>query len=66
MKAIINGRLIEDDSVVEGKVLLFDKKIINIADSVPEGVETIDAGGAYVSAGFMFCISMEQGKRAQS
>jgi len=53
MKAIINGRLIEDDSVVEGKVLLFDKKIINIADSVPEGVETIDAKGAYVSAGFI-------------
>jgi len=33
--------------------LLFDKKIINITDSVPEGVETIDAGGAYVSAGFI-------------
>ena len=53
MKAIINARLIEGDSVVEGKVLLFDKKIIEIAESVPEGAEIIDAGGAYVSAGFI-------------
>jgi len=53
MKAIINARLIESDSVVEGKVLLFDKKIIEIAESVPEGSEIIDAKGAYVSAGFI-------------
>ena len=53
MKAIINARLIESDRVVEGKVLIFDKKIINIAESVPEGSEIIDAKGAYVSAGFI-------------
>ncbi|MDY0403716.1 N-acetylglucosamine-6-phosphate deacetylase [Sulfurovum sp.] len=53
MRAIINARLIGSDSVVGGKVLLFDKKIIGIADEVPEGAEVIDAKGAYASAGFI-------------
>lgn len=53
MKAIINARLILDDSIVEKKVLLFDRKIIGITDHLPEGAEVIDVKGAYVSAGFI-------------
>lgn len=53
MKAIINGRLILKDSVVEGKVILFDEKILDFKEDVPEGVDIIDAKGAYVGAGLI-------------
>ena len=52
-QGIVNGKIIVDDDIVEGKVLLFDKKIISLADEVDESVELIDAKGAYVSAGFI-------------
>ena len=54
MKAIINAKIFLDDEIIEGKVLLFDHKIANIADEIDlTGIETIDVNGAYVSAGFI-------------
>ncbi|WP_373031970.1 N-acetylglucosamine-6-phosphate deacetylase [Sulfurovum sp.] len=54
MKAIINGKILLDDKVVEEKVLLFDNRIVNIVEETDhENVEIIDAKGAYVSAGFI-------------
>lgn len=53
MKAITNGRIITPEGIKSG-VVLFDEGIIKgIVDSVPEGVEVIDAGGNYVSPGFI-------------
>ncbi len=54
MKAIINGKILLDDNLVEDKVLLFDNRIVNIVEETDlENVEIIDAKGAYVSAGFI-------------
>ena len=54
MKAIVNAKILLDEEFVLGKVLLFDHHIVKIADKIElEGVEIIDAGGAYVSAGFI-------------
>ncbi len=54
MKAILNAKIIHDDKIVEDKVLLFDHKIVNIVEEADlTGIETIDAKGAYVSAGFI-------------
>ena len=54
MKAIINAKILLDDAFVEGKVLLFDQKIVKIVDKLEmlDG-EIIDAAGAYVCAGFI-------------
>ena len=38
MKAIINGKIITKDKVIENKVLLFDEKIINICDEVDKDI----------------------------
>jgi len=54
MKCIINAKLILDDGIAEGKMILFDEQIIKIAEDVDlDTVEIIDANGAYVSAGFI-------------
>ena len=53
MHAIINAKFLVDDTTLENKILLFDNNIIGFADEVPEGVEILDAKGAYVSAGFI-------------
>ncbi|MBQ8999070.1 MAG: N-acetylglucosamine-6-phosphate deacetylase [Clostridium sp.] len=56
MKAIINGKIILPNEIVENKILLFDNKILNICDSIPreyEYVEIIDAKGKYVSPGLI-------------
>ena len=54
MKAIINAKILLEDTFVEGKVLLFDHQIVQIADEVEiKNIEIIDADGAYVSAGFI-------------
>jgi len=57
MKCIINAKLVLEDEIVEGKVLLFDKAIVKIVDDVsfvvPADVEIIDACANYVSAGFI-------------
>lgn len=57
MKAIINGRIIREDKVVEQGALLFDDRIVGIVDDAElknyELEEIIDAGGRYVSPGFI-------------
>ncbi|MBD3789724.1 MAG: N-acetylglucosamine-6-phosphate deacetylase [Campylobacterales bacterium] len=53
MRAIINANMVADKEILEGKVLLFDEKIIDIVDRCPNDAEVIDANGAYVSAGFI-------------
>ena len=54
MKAIINGKIILDDTILNGYTLLFDKKILSLSRSEPpEDCEMIDADGSYVSAGFV-------------
>ena len=52
MRAIINGKIVLKDKVVEGKVLIFDEKIVGIADSA-ENCEIIDAKGGYVTPGLI-------------
>jgi len=54
MKAIINAKIFLNDEIIEGKVLLFDHKIVNIVDEIDlADIEIINANGAYVSAGFI-------------
>lgn len=55
MKAIVNGKLILKDRIVEGKALLYSDVIEGIvdADSIPAGTETIDASGKYVAPGLI-------------
>ncbi|MBO4367536.1 MAG: N-acetylglucosamine-6-phosphate deacetylase [Clostridia bacterium] len=57
MKAIINGRIITPDSVVEGKALLFGNKIAGIVDTAAVmdelSIEKIDAKGNYVAPGLV-------------
>lgn len=57
MKAIINGKIILPDQIVEGKALVFDRKIEAIADPSTldqyENLEIIDAEGQYVSPGLV-------------
>ncbi len=55
MKAIINGKIILKDRIVEDSVLLYSDVIEGIVpcDSVPEGVEVIDAKGGYVAPGLI-------------
>ncbi len=55
MKAIINGKIILKDRIVEGSALLYSDKIEGIvsADKIPAGCEVIDACGGYVSPGLI-------------
>ena len=53
MKAIINGRIVTPESVVEGKVLVYDEKIQGIVETAPAGAEVIDAQGGYVIPGLV-------------
>lgn len=54
MKAILNAKILLNDKIIEDKVLLFDHKIVNIVEEIDlTDIETIDANGAYVSAGFI-------------
>ena len=53
MKAIINGRIVTPESVVEGKVLVYDEKIQGVVDAAPAGAEVIDAQGGYVIPGLV-------------
>ena len=57
MKCIINGKLILPDQIVEGKTIVFDKKIEAIVDPAEldkyENLEVIDAQGNYVSPGLV-------------
>ena len=53
MKAIINGKILLRNEVLENKILVFDKKIIDITDEVPSGCEVIDVEGKIVSPGLI-------------
>lgn len=55
MRAIINGKIIMGDDIIENKVLLFNDKITAIQDVIKgiQDVEVIDAEGCYVSPGFI-------------
>lgn len=43
MKAVVNGKIVLKNGVLENKVIVFDKKIIDICDEVPTNCEIIDA-----------------------
>lgn len=55
MQAILNGKIVLPDRIVEDAVLLFDTKIQGIvpAGELPAGTETIDAAGKYVIPGLI-------------
>lgn len=56
MKAIINGKIITPDALLEGKALLFNEKIADIADQNSinkNNFDIIDAKNNYVSPGFI-------------
>ena len=54
IKAIINGKYIVGDTIIEGKTLLFTDTILALNElPPPKNSEIIDAKGAYVSAGFI-------------
>lgn len=53
MKAFINGKIVLKDCVLENKVLVFDKKIIDICDEVPAECEVIDAKENYICPGLI-------------
>ncbi len=56
MQAIINSKLILPHTVLTGQTLLFGTHIYDILPAgspLPEGTESIDAKGAYLSPGFI-------------
>ncbi len=54
MKAIINGKIILENEVLENRILLFDNKFRKIVENInQENIEMIDALGNYVSPGFV-------------
>ncbi len=55
MKAIINGKIILKDRIVENCALLFSNAIEGIVPSnnLPSGIDIIDAKGGYVSPGLI-------------
>lgn len=55
MKAIVNGKIILKDRVVENAALLFSDVIEGVlpADKIPADAEIIDANGGYVSPGLI-------------
>jgi N-acetylglucosamine-6-phosphate deacetylase len=57
VKAIVNGKIILEDEIVEGSALIYDEKIVNMVNNHEVGrfnVDSIiDAKGNYVSPGFI-------------
>jgi N-acetylglucosamine-6-phosphate deacetylase len=57
MKAIVNANIIMDNKILEGHTLLFDERIVEIAEDYKinesELEEVIDAGDRYLSPGFI-------------
>ncbi len=54
MKAIINGKIVLPERIIEGTVLTDGEMITAVGDiSVPDGAEVIDAGGLYVGPGLI-------------
>ncbi|MGV8146059.1 MAG: N-acetylglucosamine-6-phosphate deacetylase [Alkaliphilus sp.] len=54
---LINGKMIQENSVIENKAIIFDKKIIDILDEQEidkyKNIELIDVKGKFVSPGFI-------------
>lgn len=55
LKAIVNGRIILKDRIVENCALLYTNKIEDIVPDnlIPENIEILDAQGGYVSPGLI-------------
>ena len=53
MKAIINGKIVLGNELVEGKNLVFGDKIVELTDELPKECEVIDAKGLIVSPGLV-------------
>ena len=55
MKAIVNGRILLKDRLLDGQALIFDEKITGFFDAgnIPENCGIIDAEGGYVSPGLI-------------
>ena len=55
MKAIINGKIILKDRIIEGKALLYSDVIEGIVpeSDIPSGIDILDAKGGYVSPGLI-------------
>ena len=53
MKAIINGKIILKNEILENKIIVFDEKIIDITNEIPDNCEVIDVKGNYVSPGLI-------------
>ncbi|QIB28220.1 N-acetylglucosamine-6-phosphate deacetylase [Caloranaerobacter azorensis] len=57
MYGLINGKIIYKDSIIEDKVLIFNEKIIDIADLQNidryENINLIDVEGKFISPGFI-------------
>lgn len=57
MKGIINGKIILEDRILEDRVLIITDKVERIIDinelNTCKDIEIIDAGGCYVSPGFI-------------
>ncbi|MBE7021115.1 MAG: N-acetylglucosamine-6-phosphate deacetylase [Ruminococcaceae bacterium] len=55
MKAIVNGKIVLKDRILENYAVLYSDVIEGIlpCEKLPEGCETIDANGGYVTPGFI-------------
>ena len=53
MKAIINGRIITRNGVLENKVLVFNETIQQIQEEVPTDCHVIDSKGMYIAPGLI-------------
>ncbi len=55
MKAIINGKIVLKDRVLENKAIVFDKKIVAFKDEkdLDDTIEKIDANGNFVTPGLV-------------
>lgn len=53
MKCIINGKIVLENQILQNKVLVFDNKIVDIANEVPNECEIIDAKGKFVTPGLI-------------
>lgn len=55
MKAIVNGKIILKDRIVENAALLFSEAVEGIVsqDMLPDGIEKIDANNGYVAPGLI-------------
>lgn len=53
MKAIVNGKIITPEGIIENKVLVFEEKIVSMEEKAPENCEIIDVKGQYVAPGLI-------------